>query len=86
MSSEDSFRPTLVSASPKSTDDASDMADGIDGLLIDIDTAEPKSEELDARAGGKWSAVPLGLRTSSGVAGVDAPVRDGTCDSCRTFT
>ncbi|KAI7514936.1 hypothetical protein KC347_g45 [Hortaea werneckii] len=38
--------------SASSTDVASEITDGMDGFDTDIDTAEPKSEELETIAGG----------------------------------
>lgn len=37
------------------------MTEGMEGLETDIETAEPKSEELETREGGSWPAWPVGL-------------------------
>ena len=44
-----------------SMDEASEMAEGMEGLETDMETAEPKSEELETRDGGSWLACPVGL-------------------------
>jgi hypothetical protein len=42
-------------------EEASEMAEGMEGLETDMETAEPKSEELETRDGGNWLACPVGL-------------------------
>lgn len=44
-----------------STEEASDMTDGIDGFEMDIDTADPKSEVLETIAGGSRALLLVGL-------------------------
>jgi len=44
-----------------SIEEASEMTDGMEGLETDIDTAEPKSDELETSDGGNWLACPVGL-------------------------